>query len=115
MLSHERVWTAIDRLARRYSLSTSALARKSGLDATSFNRSKRVSSQGRERWPSTESVAKVLAATGASLDEFLRLVAGQDGAARTTIPVIGTAHARSGNAFNEDGMPAGGPEWSEFE
>ena len=74
MLSHDRIWAAIDRLAERYGMSASGLARKSGLDATSFNRSKRTSPDGRDRWPSTESVAKVLRATGASLDEFLRLI-----------------------------------------
>ena len=73
MLSHARVWAAIDKLAARYGLSASGLARKAGLDATSFNRSKRVSPEGRERWPSTESVSKILAATGASLEEFLHL------------------------------------------
>ena len=74
MLSHDRIWAAIDRLAERYGMSASGLARKSGLDATSFNRSKRTSPDGRDRWPSTESVAKVLRATGASLDEFMRLI-----------------------------------------
>ena len=74
MLSHARIWTAIDRLAERYGLSASGLARKAGLDATSFNRSKRTSPDGRHRWPSTESISKVLTATGASLDEFMRLI-----------------------------------------
>ena len=111
MLSHERVWTAIDRLAQRYNLSASGLARKAGLDATSFNRSKRVSPEGRQRWPSTESVAKVLAATGATLDEFIRLVEPPDGAGRTTIPLIGTAQAASGEPFTPDGLPVAGPGW----
>jgi phage repressor protein C with HTH and peptisase S24 domain len=115
MLSHERVWAAIDRLAQRYNLSASGLARRSGLDATSFNRSKRISPEGRERWPSTESVAKVLAATGASLEEFVLLVEPRDGPSRTTIPLIATAHAGSGGSFNEDGMPSGGPGWEEIE
>ena len=74
MLSHDRVWAAIDALAARYGMTASGLARKAGLDATSFNRSKRTSPDGRHRWPSTESVSKVLAATGASLDEFMRLI-----------------------------------------
>jgi len=115
MLSHERVWTAIDRLAQRYNLSASGLARKAGLDATSFNRSKRVSPEGRQRWPSTESVAKVLAATGATLDEFIRLVEPPDGAGRTTIPLIGTAQAASGEPFTPDGLPVAGPGWEEME
>jgi phage repressor protein C with HTH and peptisase S24 domain len=67
MLTHSKIWTAIDALARRYGLSPSGLAKRAGLDATAFNRSKRVTPEGRPRWPTTESVAKVLAATGASL------------------------------------------------
>lgn len=73
-LSHAAVWHAIDRLAALNGLSTSGLARKAGLDATSFNRSKRIAPDGRERWPSTETIAKALDATGASLDDFVALV-----------------------------------------
>ena len=47
--------------------SASGLAKRAGLDPTSFNKSKRVTGEGRPRWPSTESLAKVLEATGASL------------------------------------------------
>ncbi len=43
MLSHERVWAAIDALAARYSLSASGLAKRAGLDSTAFNKSKRLS------------------------------------------------------------------------
>ena len=115
MLSHARIWAAIDRLAERYGLSASGLARKSGLDATSFNRSKRQGPDGRDRWPSTESVAKILAATGAPLEEFMRLIEPGEGASRTTVPVIGLAQAGAGRLFNEDGMPTGGPGWEEIE
>ena len=74
MLSHDRVWAAIDALAERYSLSVSGLAKRAGLDSTAFNKSKRLSADGRPRWPSTESLAKIMEATGASLDEFMALV-----------------------------------------
>ena len=115
MLSHARIWAAVDRLAERYGLSASGLARKAGLDATSFNRSKRQGPDGRDRWPSTESVAKILAATGASLDEFMRLVDPGESASRGTVPVVGMAQAGAGRLFNEDGMPTGGPGWEEIE
>src|SRR3954454_2116284 len=115
MLTHARVWAAIERLAQRYNLSASGLARKAGLDATSFNRSKRVSPAGRARGMSTESVAKILAATGASLEEFLLLVEPREGPARTTIPLIGMTQAGSGQLFTEEGMPTGGPGWEEIE
>jgi phage repressor protein C with HTH and peptisase S24 domain len=74
MLSHESVWTAIDRLARDHGLSSSGLARRAGLDPTTFNPSKRTASDGRPRWPSMESISKILSATGASFSEFVDLL-----------------------------------------
>jgi phage repressor protein C with HTH and peptisase S24 domain len=115
MLSHVRIWTAIDRLAERYGLSASGLARKAGLDATSFNRSKRTSPDGRDRWPSTESISKILNATGASLDEFMRLVDPDVGQARAMIPLIGLTQAGAGRFFTDEGMPSGGVGWEEVE
>ena len=53
MLSHDKIWAAIDRLAERHQLTPSGLARRAGLDPTSFNKSKRIASDGRMRWPST--------------------------------------------------------------
>jgi phage repressor protein C with HTH and peptisase S24 domain len=115
MLTHPQIWAAIDRLAERYGLSASGLARKAGLDATSFNRSKRTSPDGRHRWPSTESVSMVLAATGASLDEFMRLIQPVPEPPRATIPLVGLAQAGAGRLFTEDGMPTGGAGWEEVE
>ncbi len=114
-LSHARIWAAIDRLAERYGLSASGLARKAGLDATSFNRSKRTSPEGRDRWPSTESIAKILNATGASLDEFMRLIDSGVGGMKTMIPLIGMTQAGTGRYFTEEGLPTGGPGWEEVE
>ena len=51
MLTHGKIWTAIDALARRYGLTPSGLARRAGLDATAFNPSKRTTTEGRPRWP----------------------------------------------------------------
>ena len=79
MFSHDSVWAAIDALAERNSLSASGLARRAGLDPTTFNKSKRYASDGRARWPSTESLAKVMEATGATFDEFTRLIRGEIG------------------------------------
>jgi phage repressor protein C with HTH and peptisase S24 domain len=39
VLTHEQIWTALERLAERAGLSASGLARKSGLDPTTFNKS----------------------------------------------------------------------------
>jgi phage repressor protein C with HTH and peptisase S24 domain len=114
MLSHERVWAAIDALAERYSLSASGLAKRAGLDSTAFNKSKRLSSDGRPRWPSTESLAKIIEATGASLDEFLGLVEGKSpqpsGALprqAPSVPLLGFAQAGAGGFFDDAGFPAG--------
>ena len=70
MFRHLQIWTAIDRLADMNGLSPSGLARKAGLDATAFNKSKRFSKEGRERWPSTESLAKVLDVTRTEFLDF---------------------------------------------
>lgn len=111
MLSHDRVWAAIDALAERYSLSASGLAKRAGLDSTAFNKSKRQSVDGRPRWPSTESLAKVMEATGASLDEFITLVKGSIGdrlpIQSSTVPLIGFAQAGAGGFFDDAGFPAG--------
>ena len=116
MLSHDRIWAAIDALAERYGMSASGLARKAGLDATSFNKSKRTSPEGRDRWPSTESISKILRATGASLDEFMKLVEPdvEQRLARMTVPLVGMAQAGAGRLFDAEGMPAGA-NWDEID
>src|SRR6188768_4023898 len=115
MLTHNQIWTAIDRLAARAKLSPSGLAKKAGLDPTTFNKSKRVSPEGRERWPSTESVAKILRATGATLEDFLRLVEPTGSLHRSILPLIGISQAGSGRMFTDEGLPTGGPGWDEIE
>ena len=115
MLSHERVWAAIDALAARHGMTASGLARKAGLDATSFNKSKRTSPEGRDRWPSTESVAKILRATGATLEDFLRLVEPTGSLRRSMLPMIAMTQASAGRIFTEEGLPASGPGWDEIE
>ncbi len=76
-LKHEDIWAGIDRLASAFGYSPSGLAKKAGLDPTSFNKSKRTSPDGKPRWPSTESLSKVLAATDATMSDFIELL-GQD-------------------------------------
>jgi phage repressor protein C with HTH and peptisase S24 domain len=106
MLSHDQVWIALDRLAERAGLSASGLAKKSGLDPTTFNKSKRITADGRERWPSTESVAKALAATNSSIDSFVQLI-GDTARAVPTVPLLGFAQAGAAGAFDDGGFPAG--------
>jgi phage repressor protein C with HTH and peptisase S24 domain len=106
MLTHEQIWTALDRLAERGGLSPSGLARRSGLDPTTFNKSKRITPDGRERWPSTESVAKALAATNSSIDIFVQLIGDTARAARS-VPLLGFAQAGAGDYFDDGGLPTG--------
>jgi phage repressor protein C with HTH and peptisase S24 domain len=122
MFSHDRIWSAIDALAERHQLSPSGLARRAGLDPTSFNKSKRHSADGRERWPSTESIAKVLDATGSTIAQFMEFLrpgalsgplpdaAMPDGAfppQTGSIPLLGFAQAGAGGFFDDGGFPAG--------
>lgn len=114
MLTHVQVWTAIDALAERYGMTASGLARKAGLDPTTFNKSKRKSPDGRLRWPSTESIAKILDATGATVDLFMSLLGPNAPAHRRPLPLIGLAQAGDGGYFDDGGFPAGSG-WDEID
>jgi phage repressor protein C with HTH and peptisase S24 domain len=106
ILTHGQVWAALDRLAERAGMSPSGLAKRAGLDPTTFNKSKRITADGRERWPSTESVSKALAATNSSIDTFVQLIA--DGArGLQSVPLLALAQAGSGGHFDDSGFPAG--------
>ena len=107
-LSHGQIWKAIDGLARREGISASALARRAGLDSTSFNPSKRFGpgDPPRPRWPSTESLTRILQATGLSLGEFAALA--QDASERpSTVPMLGMAQAGLDGFFDDAGLPIG--------
>lgn len=116
MFSHKQVWNAIDVIAERYGFSPSGLAKKAGLDPTSFNPSKRIGPTGRPRWPTMESVSSVLQASGASVDEFMEILSGKKGAPprRRVLPLIGFARAGKGGFFDDSGFPVG-QGWDEVE
>ena len=112
MLTHKSIWEGIDRLAKSSGLSTSGLAKQAGLDPTTFNKSKRTHAGGRERWPSTESIARCLSATGATMSDFLALI---DDSRKSTnavkrysrsIPLLGLAKAGREGYFDADGIPS---------
>jgi phage repressor protein C with HTH and peptisase S24 domain len=108
MLTHAQIWNALDRLAQRGGLSASGLAKKAGLDPTTFNKSKRITPDGRARWPSTESVAKALAATGTPVDIFTQLIDDSGRAVpRKSVPLIGLAQAGKAGFFDDAGFPVG--------
>ncbi len=127
-MRHDDIWRALDSLAAEQGLSASGLAKRSGLDPTAFNPSKRIGPDGRARWPSTESVAKVLGATGVGIEAFAALVSGQapgggvggrggaggaSPAARRTVPLIGFAQAGGQGFFDDGGFPVGSG-WDEI-
>ena len=129
MFTHAQVWSAIDELAQQNDISVSRLARSAGLDPTTFNKSKRTASDGRLRWPSTESLSKIMTATGIEFDQFAVLMAKSSGAYdidltklsgkgfaedapsvnpwTNAVPLIGLAQAGSGGFFDEAGLPSG--------
>lgn len=113
MLTHAQIWTALDRLAARSGLSASGLAKRSGLDPTTFNRSKRITAEGRARWPSTESIAKALAATGTNVDAFVELITDAAHTPTHAVPLIGFAEAGAGGYFDDGGFPVG-KGWDEI-
>ncbi|QNT69656.1 S24 family peptidase [Defluviicoccus vanus] len=104
MSRHQDIWRAIDRLAERHGLTPSGLARKAGLDPTTFNKSKRITRDERARWPSTESIEKILDATGATWGEFVSFM--NEGTFKN-IPLIGFAQAGAAGFFDDAGYPAG--------
>lgn len=113
MLKHADIWAAIDAMARDHGLTASALARRAGLDPTTFNKSKRITREGKPRWPSTESVAKVLEATGASLADLVGHIDGDSGPPAGHMPLIGFVQAGDRGFFDDAGYPVGGG-WDEI-
>jgi phage repressor protein C with HTH and peptisase S24 domain len=121
-MRHDDIWRALDSLAVEHGLSASGLAKRAGLDPTAFNPSKRIGPDGRARWPSTESVAKVLAATGSGIEAFAALVSGQPALPRGSavgralgrrVPLIGFVQAGGDGYFDDGGFPVGAG-WDEI-
>jgi phage repressor protein C with HTH and peptisase S24 domain len=113
-MQHGQIWRAVDALAARRGLSPSGLARAAGLDPTTFNRSKRQTADGKERWPSTESIARALAAAEASWDDFAALLMSRPHGAGRAIPIVGMARAGAHGFFDEQGFPVGVEETIRF-
>ncbi len=115
MLRHQDVWRAIDRLAAEYGYSASGLARRAGLDPTTFNKSKRIARDGKPRWPTTESISKILVATNSTMGQFVTLLSdGIEGGVVHRIPVIGYAQTGRQGYFDDAGYPTGNG-WDEVD
>ncbi len=110
------IWRGIDSLAKSKGMTPSGLAGKAGLNPTTFNKSKREGSDGRKRWPSTESLNKVLEATGVSMLDFLSLAMGKDMTSpRFSIPLIKLNDADKDGVFSVLGEPLNEGEWDAIE
>ena len=117
MLTHKAIWRGIDMLAAKNHLSASGLAKRAGLDPTTFNKSKRTTKQGKPRWPSTESLSKILDATQASMAEFVSLLeeGGGDGTPGRRVRCVRLSQAEKDDAFDASGFPQGGNAWEDIE
>lgn len=112
MLSHAQVWAAIDALAKRNDLTPSGLAKRAGLDPTTFNPSKRFATDGRPRWPSTESLSKILEATGEPVTRFIAGMETSQARPAGTLPTfsgipLAPFNMDSTTGFDATGEPTG--------
>lgn len=118
MFTHPQVWDGIDRLAKEKGWSPSRLAREAGLDPTTFNKSKRHTNQAKPRWPSTESLAKILDATSTSLESFVALMSDRpvQGRSRPSerLRCANFSEACQQELFDGSGFPIGS-QWDEID
>jgi len=111
---HDDLWRALDTLAAEHGLSVSGLARRAGLDPTTFIPAKRRMRNGRARWPSTESLAKVLEATRTPIEGFTALVTGARALPSTAprvgvrrLPLLPLPSTATDGFFDAGGCPTG--------
>ena len=118
MMTHDDVWVGIDRLAAKNGFSASGLAKRAGLDPTTFNKSKRATKQGKARWPSTESIAKILEATATPMSVFVALMRGDEpaepAAPSRRLRSLPMDRAASGQVFDASGFPVGS-DWEDVD
>jgi phage repressor protein C with HTH and peptisase S24 domain len=118
MFTHADVWRGIDRLAGEHGLTASGLARRAGLDPTTFNPSKRITKENKPRWPSTESLAKILHATATPFDDFVALMPERAGQARQPpsqrLRCVAMDQAEREGLFDDSGFPFG-QDWDEID
>ena len=110
MLTHKQIWDGIDQLAARNGLSASGLAKRAGLDPTTFNKSKRTTKQGKPRWPSTESLSKILDATGTGVRDFVELMTNGVPNRRATerLKCLSLSQVEQGTGLDTAGFPVAG-------
>lgn len=77
-MRYEQIWDAVDKLAKSQGMSPSGLAKSAGLDATTFNKSKRIRPDGKKRWPSLDSLNKVMEVCNITFEQFYNLFGKDD-------------------------------------
>lgn len=87
-MKYENVWDAVDKLAQKHGLSPSGLAKRAGLDATTFNKSKRIRPDGKKRWPSLDSINRLLEIFNISFEQFYALSSGNEDKETGSIPFV---------------------------
>ena len=70
MITHDDIWNALDAIANNQKITPSRMAINSGLDATTFNKSKRCDACGKTRYPSCRTIIKVLNTGKITMAEF---------------------------------------------
>ena len=101
-MKYNQIWSAVDKLAEMNNLSPSGLAKKAGLDSTTFNKSKRIRDNGKKRWPSMESINKVLTACNCDFEDFFKLGTLEDHIVKTnSTPFCSISELTTENRLNE--------------
>jgi phage repressor protein C with HTH and peptisase S24 domain len=102
------IWLGIDHLADQVGVSPARLARMAGLDQAVFSAGRRRKPNGDLRWPSMESLAKVLEVAGVSLGDFVNYMHGNP-ATRSgfKLPTLTLEKAADETFYDEDGFPTG--------
>ena len=99
------IWRGIDNLALQKGISLSKLAQKAGLNASIFNKSKRVGADGRPRWLSTETLDKVLAVTHTNFLDFM-VLCGEEIHNSALVPLIKDTQLTDNKLIDSFGAPA---------
>ncbi len=104
-MKYENIWNAVDKLAEKHGLSPSGLAKRAGLDATTFNKSKRLRPDGKQRWPSLDSINRLLEIFGLSFEQFYALSSDEEEKESSSIPFIKLSQLFELNQSNAEDLP----------
>lgn len=114
-MKQDDVWRGIDLLADNVGVTPARLARMAGLDQAVFSAGRRRRDDGSLRWPSMDSLAKVLKVSGISMGDFVNYMYGDPGTrAAFKLPCLSLTAAGDPARYDPDGYPTG-PDWDRVE